>query len=407
MADSIQRTDSIEGSGFPLAFKVRQGTQRSSIIGCHAGRDIFRVELRAMGGHQKECVVTEGEAGSAYRLVCDEGANLNGTDLAPFPLGFTNAGLQADIANRFMALAAARNIRIDAFAAELVNGYAFNGSFFRGDGKGSAEAPRVKLKVTSSASREAIGALAQAAFDASPLIALVRGTPHNTFALYVNGRRRAIAAPPPSLAKDVLDPLKVWTNVPRPLPNASDPPDLLAKLVAAPEPAPGAPQFGMTPADPSATIKRDIAIHGVLDWSDGTTQSEIWASKPLGSRFGLKSDERLTGDRAPSGLALAVAGIAFCLTTQLLRYIDVHKMKVRAVRMVQLSPFETTGHAATNLRAIAHPLDTHVFVHGDDTDERMEKLLVMAQNTCYLHALLHNAYEPVLEIEHNAVRAAA
>ncbi len=98
----------------------------------------------------------------------------------------------------------------------------------------------------------------------------------------------------------------------------------------------------------------------------------------------------------------AMAGIAFCLTTQLLRYTEVHKMNVRAIRMVQYSPIELTGSAAAgNLKALAHPLDTHVFVHGDDTDERMERLLVMAQNTCYLHALLHNPYEPVLQIELN------
>ena len=45
--------------------------------------------------------------------------------------------------------------------------------------------------------------------------------------------------------------------------------------------------------------------------------------------------------------------------------------------------------------------------HGDDTDDRMERLLVMAQNTCYLHALLHNPRDPTLEIELNGATRAA
>lgn len=83
MTDAIQRSDSIESSGFPLGFKVSQGASRPGVIGDAASKDLFRVELRAMGGHQKEAVVTEGERGSAYRAVSDEGPGLRGTDLAP------------------------------------------------------------------------------------------------------------------------------------------------------------------------------------------------------------------------------------------------------------------------------------------------------------------------------------
>ena len=400
MADSIQRTDSIEGSGFPLGFKVAQGRGRPTVIGASTARDVFRVELRAMGGHQKECVVTEGESGSAYRLVCDEGAGLKGSDLAPFPLGFYSAGLQADLANRFMAQAAAQGVKIDGFATELVSGYEFNGSFFRGDGKGSAHAPRVKFRVQCRADSATVQAIANAALDASPLIALVRATPTNTFALYVNGKQQAIAAPAPSHAKDAIDPLKTWTRVPSPLAGAKDISAMVAKLVAAPALDPKAPTFASTAADPNATIRRAIEILGVSRWIDGVTEAETWASKPLGSRFGIKSDERTNADQAPSGLAHAASGIAFCLMTQLLRYTEIHKMAVRAIRMVQYSPFEVVG-AGASAKAIAHPLDTHVFLHGDDTDVRMEKLLVMAQNTCYLHALLHNPFEPVVEIELN------
>ena len=74
------------------------------------------------------------------------------------------------------------------------------------------------------------------------------------------------------------------------------------------------------------------------------------------------------------------------------------------LRIVQDGAFGLSGTAAEgNLRGQAHPLDTHIFLHGEESDERMEKLLTMAQNTCYLHALVHAPLEPevVLEINGN------
>ena len=398
MADSIQRTDSIESSGFPLGFKVRQGTKRPGVLGLAPARDLFRVELRALGGHQKEAVVSEGATGSAYRSVCDEGAGLKGTDLAPFPLGFFSAGLQADFLNRFMALAAVNKLAVSAVTSELQNIYAFNGSFFRGDGRGSAEAPRIVLRLKADAPLSAVQVVARAALDASPIMAAVRAPLANTFALYVNGKRRALRAPAPSSAPDAPDPLKVWTGIPRPLVGSEQLEGMITKIRAAPPPDPAAPQLGMS-ADPNATIKRQIDIRGVSRWEAGTTAAETWAGAPLGSRFGLKSDERTDRDQGHSGVAVAAAGIAYCLMTQLLRYTEVHKMNIRAIRMVQDSPFELAAVAGGAIRAVPHPFDTHVFLNGEDTDERMEKLLVMAQNTCYLHALLHGPYEPVLTVE--------
>jgi hypothetical protein len=49
---------------------------------------VFQVEARAMTYHQKEAVVSEVIQGVAWRITSDEGAALEGTDLAFFPLGF-------------------------------------------------------------------------------------------------------------------------------------------------------------------------------------------------------------------------------------------------------------------------------------------------------------------------------
>jgi hypothetical protein len=64
-------------------------------------------------------------------------------------------------------------------------------------------------------------------------------------------------------------------------------------------------------------------------------------------------------------------------------------MKVRALRLVQLSPCRIASGVAQAL-----PLDTHVFVHTEESDEVMERLVQMSARTCYLHAALSAALPP-------------
>ncbi|MGH6954369.1 MAG: hypothetical protein ACREGL_09315, partial [Alphaproteobacteria bacterium] len=128
----IQTTDTIDGSGDPLAFKVNAGERVASVLAGAPGKDVFRVEARAMGAHQKEALITEGDGGATWRVASDEGPYLHGSDLAPFPLGFFNAGLQAELLHRLLARAAAHGVQLDAVAVDLDNRYAFEGSFHKG-----------------------------------------------------------------------------------------------------------------------------------------------------------------------------------------------------------------------------------------------------------------------------------
>ena len=138
-------TDTIDMHGDPLAFKLRQGRGRSPLLG--AGRDVIKVEARQMAGHQKEAVVTEGADASAWRLTSDEGKHLRGTDLAPFPLGFFNAGMQSDLYGRIRALAATRSIALDGVEIRVANHYWLTGSFIHGTGEGHADAPDIDVRV--------------------------------------------------------------------------------------------------------------------------------------------------------------------------------------------------------------------------------------------------------------------
>ena len=405
MAGTLHVADSIESSGFPLGFKVAQGTAPRPLAGMAAAQDILKVEVRAMGGHQKECVVTDGVAGSAWRMVCDEGAGLNGSDLAPFPLGFMSAGLQAELLGRIARLALARAVPIDSLRVELVNRYAFEGSFFRGTGRGSALAPAFQVHLDSPAPALQVRALVDAAAGASPLLAAVKSALANTFALYVNGQRRTPLQVLPSTRADAPDPLKSWRGVPQPLAGGGALAGMVAKL--APPPAnTGPPRPAMRP---DQDVQFAIEICGESHWQDGIAASETWAAKPFGSRFGLKSDERSAGDQAPSGLALAAAGVAFCLMTQLLRYSEFRKYQIRAVRIVQYWPMQQVlgadGAPSGTLSGTSGNLDTHVFLHGEETDENMGHLLLSSANTCYLHALLGAALQPEITLLHNGVPA--
>ena len=110
----------------------------------------------------------------------------------------------------------------------------------------------------------------------------------------------------------------------------------------------------------------------------------------------LFRSDRPTDDQAPSALAHAFAGIAFCFMTQLLRYVEHHHMKVRALRLVQLSPARIASGVA-----VAQPLDTHVFVHTEESEEVMERLVQMSARTCYLHATMAAALPPLVSVKHN------
>jgi len=63
------------------------------------------------------------------------------------------------------------------------------------------------------------------------------------------------------------------------------------------------------------------------------------------------------------------------------------------LRLVQLSPCRIESGTAQ-----AQPLDTHVFVHTEESDEVMERLVQMSARTCYLHAALGAALIPEVSV---------
>ena len=291
------KIDSIEGSGFPLGFQVSAGQRRAGVLSGEPSRDVFVVESRMLQGHQREGVVKEGANGSSWRLTCDEGKHLKGTDLAPFPLGFFNAGLHSDLVGRMLTLAKVRSIELEDLQIDLQNHYWMTGSFFRGTGEGFSDPATVAVRVKSSAPADSIKRLIDDAIKASPAMAAMRTPLTNTFALYVNGRRRSIAELAASEADDAPDPYVTYSSVPKPLPQWANDNSLIHKT--------GEIESGEVTPAPTGTNSRIIRnIHGrsVLLDQAGVVETDTWLGHPGMSHFTLKSDERIGGDTAPCGL---------------------------------------------------------------------------------------------------------
>lgn len=385
-------SDTIDSYGDPLAFKTRQGRARPDLVIGNPGREVFTVEARHMVGHQKEAIVTEGEQGSSWRMTSDEGAHLKGTDLAPFPLGFFNAGLQADLLNRLRRSAALHGLTFQDCALRLVNSYWLTGSFALGTGEGHAEPTTIEIRVRSAATAEIVASVIRQAVAASPALALLRTPLLNTFALYINGRRREVHDVPNSLQGSASDPYLVYPQAPRPV-AAEERTDLIEKTVRREAGTPVA-----APASTSTRVIRNVEGDGRFD-GDGLTEIETALALPGTTHFIFRTAEGDV-DIAPSGLALLSAGVAFCYMTQLSRYIEHMKMNIRGVRLVQFTPFELSDDNV----GTAHPIDTHLFLNGEAPEETHARLLTIAARTCYLHATAAASLPPAVTVIHNEQR---
>jgi len=323
--------DTIESSGHPLAFKMHKGKISDTVRGCTPSRDVFRVEARMMAGHQKEVLVTEGDNGLVWRLTSDEGAILKGTDLAPFPLAFFNAGLHADFVNRIIFIAQSMGIVLVINHIEITNKYYFQGSFFRGTGEGRAYAVTVHVDACSDSPRDQVEAVLNLALIASPAHAAMAFKQRNTFALYVNGRRCPVTRVASSLKAVEIDPFKVHRSAPVPL-GEKEVSNVIIKRITHKLSGLLSPLF-------SAEGLVPIVIPGTSVLSNVSGLVATTVTPQSGHAFCINCDESLDGGSAPSGLACIAAAIAFCFMTQFSRYIEHRKHKVRAIRFIQTLPF--------------------------------------------------------------------
>jgi hypothetical protein len=179
--------EDISKDGYPLGFLINKGsTTNSSDL-----NKTFISHTRQMALMQKETIGYEGDLNShSWRLTSDEGKHLNGTDLAPFPLGFFNASIHGDIVGRILKTAAVENLLIDEIKCVVKNSYYLTGSFVKGDGVGHAEPTEINLDIKSSEDQSKIKNLVNKCSKLSPVLTALRTPLKNTFSLIANGRKK-------------------------------------------------------------------------------------------------------------------------------------------------------------------------------------------------------------------------
>ena len=386
MSSNNALQNSIESSGFPLGFMVKDGN-RDFFANTEDQDFTVRVEARMLSGHQKEAVVTEGIGGPVWRMTSDEGLHLHGTDCAPFPLGFFNAGLQSDLLSRLCALLNESGTNPASLTMSLSNTYAMQGSFALGTGKGFAYPPKVFATLDTAPDKHdsrRIRTLLEQAVSRSSACAALKTELHNTFALYANGSRKKDTALAQSPNTDIPDPYFTHSKPPAPIASGTDQNAGIPCIEKTDRVETGHPE----PMPTNAEEKFKFAVDGKSSLSPlhrerRLINTQTWLQMKAASHFILRSDNSPEQPLAPCGLGYLSAAIAFCYLTQLSRYIEQMKLKIDQPRMVQ----NMTWIRRNGITEVS-PVDTHLFLNGLEPEEAYSGLMQVAANTCYLHAAL-------------------
>ncbi len=360
-----------------IAFKVRPPGSPAP-----EGAGLRRVAVHALAGMQKEALVSGG-AGGAWRLLCDEGPYLNGTDLAPFPLGFFAAGQIVSLGAAVLGTARRHGLTLRSAALRQADRYTMQGSFLRGDAVGGALAPELTVAVETSAGPAEVSALLRAATADCPALQLLREAVTGGFTLEHNGRGVPLGGVESPTVGDPADELQSIQPAPELVR-----PELITKLSTAPA-VPGVP--GGAGSSLQAVQNRTLVIQGDASWRDEPFwRADIALAQPIGSSFRFLSPARDDAGPAPDSLDYLVAGIAFCFMTQLGRYAQIKKLPLHSYRLVQFTSL------------LPRPaIVTHVFVESDLDDAAAADLVRTGERTCFLHAALRANLPPVIRAELN------
>ncbi len=384
----------IESLGFELAYKAAEGVAPPENLDAADGKIAIRSELRALTGMQKEALVYDSVSGVQWRMVCDEGPYLNGTDLAPFPLAFYTTGMAFSFTSELMKHAKAAGIEIKNYKLTQDNFYTMQGSAIRGNMIGGALPVEMLVEIESDASSEAIQAIVDKAEQTSPAQRYMNNEMENTFAMSHNGQTVAPSDMLPSTL-DIHPEPTPHLEAARPIDASKFERNIIAKGKAAET------VFGVEGGAGSslqATQKRTLHVRGVVTiQDDGLLVCDIQLFKPRGSNFRLLGDE--SGNvRAPSSLSYLSAGVGFCFMTQIGRYAHIVKQDLKGYSVVQ----DTTFAIGEN-DSQAFPVDTHTYFEMGEGDEASQKNLWMSERTCFLHAAMRGSTKTVIKLVNNSV----
>lgn len=370
-------------SPYPLVFPIPEPAADWRPVPQPGGLPLLlRTSARALAGMQKEAVVA-GVNSPAWRMVCDEGPYLLGTDLAPFPLAFFCVGMVSGFFTELKSLAAKAGITGN-WQLRQDNRYTMEGSATAGTMRGEALPVELQLAGGDAALVKQLEPLLQGAVAATPAAALLRHATSGRFSLQHNGRDLPTSLPPLSSTIDTragdFDALSPDYSI-------GFPPDVISKIASAQI------QQGVSGGVGSSLTneqKRTLHMQGVCQQrDDGLLEVTVELFSPLGSRFRflVEAGEGQKIARAPSPSMYLSAGIAFCFLTQMGRYAHIVRKPLGYYSIVQDSAFglPCASSAAAVAPAVA-PLETAVCIDSNFGDDHANMVLRMSEQTCFLHA---------------------
>jgi hypothetical protein len=340
---------------------------------------------------QKEVLVVSTLGEPAWRLVSDEGSDLNGYDEGPFPLGHMAVGMLASYTHELLALAHGRGLELRDLRLTLDNYYTMEGSALRGTMVGGALPPEVSLECTADLHADGLRRLLSDAVHASPVDALLRQALPSAFTLTVNGERGAPGRVPELTGDCPPDPDARFAGAQVAPLDVHQP---LIELLPEPESDEPGDGGGLT-----ETQNRRLHVRAVCTIrDDGVKEITAHLRRPAGALFRFLSDEPAGPGRparAPDAASYVAAGIAFCFMTQFGRYASITRKKLETYRLVQDLHLPVGGATGgTGTAGDADPVETHVFLETPHGPEFGQLALAMSEQTCFLHAACRTALEP-------------
>ena len=394
----MTETSPLEKSGKPLFFKVgnpeSMGIERPSIRRGEA----VRAYVRSLSVMQKEALVASRRTGAIWRLASDEGAYLDGDDVAPCPLSFLTTGMVCSYMEEILALAKSRQIEIANIRLIQDNFYTMKGSALKGTMTGGAKDVELEAQIESNADRDALTRLLHDATQASPLNGLMRRRHDSLFSLSHNGASIACGrvAPitkgsTPSISDESFDAAVTGDG---------DWSELIVRNGLTPKTEETTGFAGSSLAEHQ---DRTLHVRGICTLRpDGVKQIEQQLFNPHGSIFHFLSEEAPENGgqgRAPDACTYISAGIAFCFMTQLGRYAKIAKKDLQDYRIVQDTHFSLGGASGgTGTAGEADPVETHVHLRTGESDEFAQDALDMSEQTCFLHALCRSELKTRIKI---------
>lgn len=358
--------------------------------------EAVRTWVRSLSGFQKEALVTSARSGLTWRLVSDEGAYLSGHDAAPCPLAFLTTGMIASYMNEITALAAQQGVTLNKLRLIQDNYYTMQGSMRKRTMVGGALPVELEVEVDCDLEDAALNQLLMNAVHAAPLNGLMRGRLPSLFTLTKNGVELEPAEATALNAPVIPDP-----SGDAPVAEASDV-TLLERGGLSPKKA---VNKGTVGAATSLTDEQDRTLNpGAICTlrEDGIKEIEQRLYSPHGSIFRFLSEESPAAGgqgRAPDAVSYISAGIGFCFMTQFGRMASMEKLDLPHYSIVQDTHFSLGGASGgTGKAGEADPVETHVHLVTEESDDMARDMLDVSERTCFLHAFCRTDMKTKLKV---------